>query len=312
MDALRSRLMLLAAAGPLFLVAPSYAFLWDDTGHEVVARIAWDNLTPATRRKVIALLRRAPSDAGMASLRPVSGSRTVRNRVWFERAATWPDLAKSPQPTARHAYSRPPWHYRDTFWELGPDGRPQDRPDLRPDAENAVERLGVFERAVADTSRPASDRAVDLAWILHLVGDVHQPLHCEARMTDQEPQGDRGGNQFALDGDNGNLHRYWDGLLTTPYPRDSGETEDGYIGRIAAAIERAHPRAELAGQLGDHDYDAWCRSGAEIAERDVYDHLRRGEAPPHAYHEGALEIARQRIALAGYRLAAVLNDLFGS
>ena len=66
----------------------------------------------------------------------------------------------------------------------------------------------------ANVNAADTTKAVALAWLLHLVGDIHQPLHCSSRVTPDEalPRGDAGGNTFRLD-DNRNLHGYWDRIL---------------------------------------------------------------------------------------------------
>jgi hypothetical protein len=98
-----------------------------------------------------------------------------------------------------------------------------DVPDIEVASENILERLEHFKTFLADTSQPAADRAIGLAWVLHLVGDVHQPLHCSARVTIREPAGDKGANDFKLDSKNKNLHAYWDSMIGKAIPRRSNE-----------------------------------------------------------------------------------------
>jgi hypothetical protein len=168
------------------VLAASPALAWDALGHEVIARIAWEHMKPETRAKAVALLRAAPADADLASL-------AADDRELFQRAATWPDIVRDEAFPARHAkYHHSNWHYTNYFWELDESGRPRDVDRLRPQDVNIVERLQALERSVADPGRDASERAVDLAWILHLGGDIHQPLHASARVTSTEPEGDRG------------------------------------------------------------------------------------------------------------------------
>ena len=159
------------------------AAAWNDTGHEVVALIAWENLSPAARSKVVAIMRQAPAASQLPQLfrqdnRPVE----VREREFFRRAATWPDLARD-LPDFHHST----WHHRNFYWKQD-NGVAVDLPDLQVNPENVVERLGHFKTRLADASVPASQRAIEFAWVLHLVGDIHQPLHCSGRVTAAEPQ----------------------------------------------------------------------------------------------------------------------------
>ena len=62
----------------------------------------------------------------------------------------------------------------------------------------AVDKLQDFDKVIRDASASDKDKAIAIAWIMHLAGDIHQPLHTSARVTDLEPKGDQGGNLFLL------------------------------------------------------------------------------------------------------------------
>ena len=81
----------------------------------------------------------------------------------------------------------------------------------------------------------------------------------------------------------------------------------------AEAIMTEHTRSSLSGRLQAGQFEAWAREGVEIAKNSVYPRsLRRGRLPSDAYRRNAFETAKEAIALGGYRLAALLNELFGS
>ena len=116
----------------------------------------------------------------------------------------------------------------------------------------------------------ARDRAVGVAWLLHLAGDIHQPLHCSARVTDKEPRGDAGGNTFKLgplpnSDDRDNLHRYWDGALDKAVPRKANEGTSAHLARAAAAAVKAHPKASMADRLKPGQFEEWCRESVAAA-----------------------------------------------
>jgi hypothetical protein len=314
----------------LLLIAPQQSQAWDGTAHAVTARIAWDNLPAATRQKVVAALAAAPQDACLRDLfpnrpRPLA----VRQREFFMLASMWADIVrpaddKDTRPCTRFHHRE--WHFVDYFW-MGVSGgtadadRPRDRPDMPPAAVNAVERLGALRLVVACTAAPcnitASERATNLAWVLHLVGDLHQPLHTTSRITTEpaERTGDQGGNLFKLDRSATplSLHKYWDEILDRGIARRQNEGRIAYANRVAALIAARHPRPEMAGRLRPGQFDAWAREGLETTKKAVYpETLVRNHMPDDAYRERALAISEEAIALAGYRLADLLISVFGA
>lgn len=299
----------IAAAVLAGQLAAQPAYAWDEIGHEVIARIAWASMSPEARAAAAALLSNAPEDSGLLALNPATGAEVNRRRIFFVEASTWPDVVRDEAfPQRRRAYHRGNWHYVNYFFESTPEG-PRDRPDVRPDSVNVVERLARLEASVVDLKRSSAERAVDLAWILHLVGDVHQPLHTTARITPSAPRGDLGGNLFLMNG-TVNLHSYWDGSIKRSFRRKAGESEQTYVSRIATALMQQHPRSEFAGpRLDALSAAEWAQEGFGTAKSQVYA-TPEGQAPSAAYREATAATAEQAAALAGYRLARMLNRLF--
>jgi hypothetical protein len=303
----RSSLTLLVAGALAVLAPPVRA--WDATGHEVIARIAWDAMKPETRTKAVALLEAAPPDADLASLLPADGRpRAVRERQLFDLASTWPDIVRDKNAQARYEkYHHGKWHYVNHFWEEGKNG-PRDRADLQPDSENVVERLRHLEQSVADTSRPAAERAIDLAWVLHLAGDIHQPLHTSARVTPEAPQGDEGGNLVKIT-DQETLHWYWDQIVSKTFPKKASESQEAYVERIARTFERRFPASSMRPRLAAGRYEDWVRDGYATSKTQVYQGVEPGREPSRRYRRRAFRTVEPRIALAGYRLAEMLDRL---
>ncbi len=313
----------------LALVLPQSILAWNATGHQVVARIAWENMTPTARRNVIALLQEAPPDACLLDQFP-NDSRPleVRQREFFMLASTWPDIVRPRDEEDTRAcirFHRRNWHFINFFWEgisgETNDNRPQDREDIETPEVNAVERLKLF-RPFAACSLPQcgtrkDGRAIILAWMLHLVGDIHQPLHTSARVTSRqsEREGDQGGNLFKLgpSNDSLSLHSFWDGIIDRSIQRQQGENNMAYVERVANMIMQSHPRSGMLERLRPGDFDAWSREGFETTKRVVYPRtLQRGQMPSESYRTGALRVSGEAIALGGYRLADLLNQMFGS
>jgi hypothetical protein len=303
----------LLLVGGMVTAEPVHA--WDELGHRVVARIAWDHMTPAARARAIELLMAAPQDAALLELFPRDGRPLeVRQREYFIMASVWPDLIRGSRfpGAAGQSYAHSEWHYVNHFWE---QPRPGARGVPRPDMGRAgllVEKLQEFDGPLGDASRPLPERAVELAWVLHLVGDGHQPMHNSARVTPQEPEGDRGGNLFLLNG-RLNLHSYWDRQAGPSFPWTRGDTSSAdYVGSIAQRVVARHPLSSVRHRLHPGEVERWSLEGAEIAMRHLYPaNLRRGEAPPRSYRAMAQRIAAERLAMAGYRLADYLNRNLG-
>lgn len=306
----------LAALWVLAAGAPRPAIAWTDTGHQVVAIVAWESLSPQARQKAVALMRQAPSDAGLASLFPLDGRPlAAREREFFARASTWPDGLRG-----NLTYHQPAWHYRDFFWKED-GGRIVDVPDPMPPGELLAQLPRLTSAVATADAAQAGDRAIGVAWLLHLVGDIHQPLHCSARVTDEEPRGDGGGNTFKLglvpspdrpEMTREGLHRYWDGAVDRAVPQRPNESASDYLARAAQAAMTAHPKASMAARLKPRQFEDWCRESLAAAQAYAYPpELKRLEDPPDAYRERVSAVALERVALAGYRLAATLEALFG-
>jgi hypothetical protein len=180
---------------------------------------------------------------------------------------------------------------------------------MTPRARARARAVDLLRHGPALANAADTSKAVALAWLLHLVGDIHQPLHCSSRVTPDEtlPHGDQGGNTFRLD-DNRNLHGHWDRILDEAIAPDTGEDSIAYADRIADRIERTDRRAALSAPAASTDVLGWAQEGRHLAQTVVYSGVTRGSAPSAAYDAEALKVSEGRIALAGYRLAALLNE----
>jgi len=299
------------------LLIPQTAFAWNATGHELVASIAWDNLSTKARGRIIDLLLQAPDGACLKEMFQATGpDEDARKREFFVEAATWPDVVR-PKNKDDHrpctSFHRRDWHFVDHFWKgvSGDTTNPPTDLSTPPMATtNAVERLVNFRPFVV-SNNTASERAIDLAWILHLVGDIHQPLHTSGRVTATEKDGDAGGNAFKL-GATMNLHSFWDDIVDTVRPRNkSKETFPNYIKRLTGAFQADFPKSHFS-NLEPGQFDQWAKESLEKAKNNAYPKsLKRNQMPSTAYQNKTFGIAEESIAEGGYRLAALLESLFG-
>jgi hypothetical protein len=187
------------------------------------------------------------------------------------------------------------WHYIDV--PFSPDSTPL----VQPPAVNVQERIALFRRTLASDA-PDALKAYDLVWILHLVGDVHQPLHSTSRFTHTAPKGDNGGNlvKICVSSCGEELHAIWDDAAGT------GES-------VSAAIKAANALAAADPVAADKaDETLWVQESFEIAQKVAYTPpVGVGLGPftlTSAYNSRAKQVANERIALAGARLANLLNN----
>lgn len=185
------------------------------------------------------------------------------------------------------------WHYKDT---------PVDGGVINMPATDAEEQLTNCVTNI--NSSNARKRALNLSWLGHLAGDVHQPLHAATRVTDPATRKhDGGGNGFKLgpSENSKSLHSYWDGLLTAAFESE----EDGYVG-IAMYLMSEHPRSSFTYEQIRLPFSDWLKESFKIADDWVYNTTER-QIPDTHYWEAAVGTAERRVALAGYRLAYVLS-----
>lgn len=303
----------------LFLTAvPSFA--WDDTGHKLTAYIAWQQMTPAAREKAIAILSAAPEDSMLLTLLPTdSRPLALRQQQMFFTSAFWADIVRDEKfPNRRKKYHHGTWHYTDIFFRQTANSF-ELVPDLKPDEENALAELAKLDKILRDNGASNAEKAVALAWMLHIVGDIHQPLHAVARVTNEEPKGDQGGNLFSLTPPDAprekreNLHWYWDSIITRDTPRSGDEGDTSYIPRLAARIVKKYPAKNFANSIKPGSFSEWHQESFQMAAKELYPaSLKRNEMPSESYRKRGVQIAEQRIAQAGYRIAEFLNRILGS
>ena len=280
----RVRTAALALVVNALLVVP--AFGWTPAGHMSVAFVAYDALRPATRTRVDALLRLNPQFP-IWSKQVASLPAADRGRAIFMLAATWADAIKSrseytdvdpahrfrpkgPKSALnigyadqfRHQY----WHFIDLPFATTPSLSLPSVP-----TPNAQERITLFLNTLRSTA-PDPVKSYDLTWLLHLVGDIHQPLHGSTRVTPtaRGRDGDDGGNEVMVCKNTnctktGTLHGFWDESI--------GSDESL---RATSTVGRTLPPAN-ATAAAILDPAAWAKESLELSKTEVY---RRPIGPP--------------------------------
>jgi hypothetical protein len=298
----------LALALFAFLTCAAPAHAWNARGHMMVATIAWDRLSPDARAKASALIKLNPHYAQWTE----GAADADRDLVAFIKASVWADDIRSeagysngPEDTSPPAIGyadrsrHSEWHYKNLAFS--PDGTP-----IKASPEsNALSQIHRMTAQLRNPNVSAEARSYDLVWLLHLVGDVHQPLHATSRYTAEIPDGDRGGNEVSVcptscEDRSRSLHSFWDGLM--------GSGSD-----LRDAINRSRRLAAPAsGVAGVTSPDAWLQESLELTKTAAYASPIGPGAGPYvltaAYKQRAGDVAEERIALAGVRLAALIEQ----
>ncbi|MEI6491287.1 MAG: S1/P1 nuclease [Verrucomicrobiota bacterium] len=294
-----------------FVMFMPFARAWDPLGHMLTMKIAYDGLTPKARTEL---------DASVARFNDKEKPDAPYDAV---TAACWMDDARA----RTREFNE--WHYVNLpFTHEGtplPEGS-QQKPDV-------VWAAGQCEAIIKGTAQePGVERDQALVSLLHLVGDIHQPLHA----TENH---DMGGNRARISNlkdeevdllfsKGGNLHFFWDsayrrefkdGEVTVSYatplfPRQMPVTGHRDARKLvdteAAALEKKYPAASF-GDVKSGDPSSWALESHALGYDLAYGKLPDGKPVvlDKDYVEASRTVAEKRIALAGYRIAALLNQL---
>jgi len=276
-------LILLAAL--IGFASPAHAY-WE-YGHETIAAIAYKNVTPQVRAEIGRLL----AQAGPLLDTPQCPARTI------EQASVWADCVKKLGDRFRYAYG---WHFQDVNI-----CKPFDLKPACKDGNCVSAQIERDVKILRDKSAPKKDRVQALVFLIHFVGDLHQPLHA-GEMDDQ------GGNKVKASygiysTDRLNLHSVWDGLLA----ERAISTPPSLVRRYSAA-ERAPIQA---GTVED-----WSRESWKVAHDTVYQSAL-GHDPcvgsetrvklSEATIASLVPAARLQVERGGLRLARLLNEALG-
>jgi hypothetical protein len=258
----------IAATAALFVLvggAPAPARAWGPRGHRLVAEIAWRHLTPEAKKRVRELLRQGET---------------------LSTISTWPDEIRA----ERKWTSR--WHYVNIPREAKAFDRARDCP-TRPEGDCVVAAIERVESTLQDPRAPREDRREALSFLVHLVGDLHQPLHS----TDDR---DRGGNDRKVSwfGRPTNLHRVWDDHVL--------EDQEELRRHCRATGEAQRKRASARPDLRPGALEAWAMESHAAGWQHAYALPPSGElACP--YFLQASRVVEAQLGKAGERLAAMIE-----
>jgi hypothetical protein len=294
----------------LLLTTQTSALAWHETGHMVVAQVAYLRLTPVAKARVDGLLVTPPGRRPLIHL--CAGyymAETCEKTYDPVQIAVWMDDFRGDSITSTYDN----WHYIDfrPIW----DGIPE-RTNVGAEPENVLSRLYWAINVLRKGTGSNRSDAETLGFLYHLVGDVHQPLHTATRYSAANPNGDAGGNGFKVqmpaETRITNLHSFWDsaaGQYGQSSKRPLDAAGKALILSLAEAAMKEFP-AESMPEWSDLDPHTWVVESNTLARQVVYKNITEGGEPSKAYTAAAQKLSRKRLALAGYRMAGVLNALF--
>lgn len=264
------------------------AAAWWDEGHQIVAEIASRHLSKSARAEIEELLADLPEYASMPA------------------AATWPDRVAKLDPKYAFAFTS---HFINVESRLSPS---EMYALCLQKAGCVVTGVSYSIEILRSTRASKVERAEALRFLIHFVGDAHQPLHAGRTA-------DKGGNTidrlrlvgFEPDSERLNLHAVWDGGLIGIEMQRKGWDWQRYA-------------IELDGRIDDEQIARWGRGSAYdwieesrlFAAADGYLHadgktqIRAGDTLDAAWVEGRLPVVEQRLQQGGIRLALVLEEIF--
>jgi hypothetical protein len=266
------RVLACALAASFWLAFQSPARAWSTEGHEIVAELAERYLAPHTRAAVAALLQ------------PGEHLRDIAN---------WADTYRT------QCANTGPWHYVNVPLAADSFDAARDCEEPRSCVVVATDRALAI---LADPSSPAADRSAALRFVVHFIGDLHQPLHSGDR-------GDRGGTELHVQfaGHETTLHGVWDYHLIA----SKRQSVPDYLARLAASLDPADAERWKRGTLVD-----WVIESQRAARR-AYANLPRPKrtrllALGPRYAAAVLPLVDRQLLRAGVRLAAVLDTAFAN
>jgi len=282
--------------------------LWD---HRLPGSLARE---PADHREGKGVLERHPWHANQWQDRLQDVPSAEHALVLFMQAARWADDIR----IRDRQHHRGPWHYIN--WPFKPERQPASVQTREPEPVNILTAMAENESGVKNQN-DIDRRAIALAWLFHLVGDIHQPLHTVQLFTVEYPKGDRGWNEICVRvtpaGQPMDLHRFWDSVIT------SSSNLIRLRNKARALRNRqGFERGQLT-ELASTDFESWAKESFEIAMKIAYRNDGRIGSPrsenmdctmvaaapvvPVGYVVSARRIADRRMILAGYRLAGLLT-----
>jgi len=236
----------------------------------------------------------------------------------FVESATWPDDIKSFSLNLMDN-----WHFLNIPIRLNDT----DKPHIEHNPNNALafmktamKTLTLWTKEEINELNGDFEKSMMLRYLIHVVGDIHQPLHA-AEFFDNERfiKGDYGGNLFYINYTDriGNLHKFFDSgadSLPNDFTRPLNESSMDLLTKISLGIMKEYPNKVLPdiGVQNNTDFETWILESANIAKDFIYKNIEYMGKISDDYKAKSFAIVKQRIAQGGFRLARLIEEIYDS
>lgn len=272
---------------------------WWDAGHKTVAEIAYGDLTPEAKKAVDQIVEQF--------------HKSHPSYETFADLSTWPDHLQEEE--KKFLYSAP--HFITLAYDPEEVLTPKEKAALENDSKESGSLVYLEKAKAVLANKDASvfSKCWALSYLSHVVADLHQPMHCCTRYSKELPQGDRGGNLHPIipikNSKASNLHLLWDsGVGFLPVLSGDKGLDAKKLQIFAERVKEDLPKEKLPASRSMNPNE-WTLESHKIAVDHAHT-LKIGRAPTPMYIEKSKKIVEERIALAGYRLSSVLNEVFSS
>lgn len=276
------------AAIAVFVGITTRLLAWNGEGHMVIAQIAYNHLDPAVKQVCDQLIAVTLPNRS-------TGTNT------FVTAAVWADDFKSQLGTGI-------WHYIDIPFSY--DGT--STAGIGVASWDAVRAMRDEINVLQSTTESQTDKATSLRYLIHFAGDIHQPMHASTYVSVTHPAGDGGGTQFVLTGTWNRMHYLWDdggNALPDTLSRPLSAASQTTINNKVTAFEATHPYVRVNPPEPIPDPMDWAEEGMAVSRDTAYKNITENSTPSSAYLTTAQNTTKLRAAIAGQRLADLLNTI---
>lgn len=293
----------------LILIVPFQSHGWNYTGHVVIAQIAYDQLNSIKKEKADDLANLII--AQLPENQKEKLNKSFNNASSFAKVAALPDVWRKwnlstlflkfhalPPLNLMFSLKQPTagWHFIDTPY-------PESSLCKTIEANNVVWAIDAISKNIANAKLPTT-KALDLVLLSHYIGDIHQPLHVMTNVS-QSCIGDRGGNDFCLKENINskcvkNLHSLWDSAVGYLKPHEN-------IRSLAFNLESEFPKERFGNTFQNLEAKTWSIESYTYGST-IYN-LQPLEKPSPTYFQNGQAVSKSQIALAGYRLGQVLQNI---
>ena len=279
----------------ILLILVIYSLNWNCTGHMIIAQIARNLLSPTEQQKIDKLLNGVSEHDSQGSM--------------IEQSCFADDMSETGlrMMDAEHFY----------FLPIYDTGMNASHSNFTPPYVNGT---WFLENAITSMKKPSNNpslipgvamKSLLLRYVIHIVGDMHQPFHTITRISKNHKAGDNGGFFFNIRFSKSiqNLHQLWDMLMNKipPFERPLSDTDKIKLLNVSNLLMNEYDPSKLD-ELSITDIELMATNSFYYAKESGYT-LKEGSEPSGEYIENSWQIIKKLIVISAYRLATLLKEI---